>query len=199
MYIILMLHVLTHKINHDSSVPTRARMDEEEGSTTGSGGVLCLTSGRSYSRGEEVFISYGNLSNLDTLVDYGFVAENNPCNSESISIQMIRKPPFTLSVLSEGSVDSSSMVTLRWYLANEEEMENFSSLEQGFGLGALTRPLSERNELDVQSFIASTLDGALFDAKAGAAEAGNDDLVRHYLNERSTLLNEGIQKITIES
>ena len=171
-------------------------MDEDDdGPTSGSGGVLCLTSGRSYSRGEEVFISYGKLTNLDTLVDYGFVTENNPCNSESISIQMIRKPPFTLTVLADGSVDSGSKATLRWYLANEEEMEIFSSLEKGSGLGVLAKPLSERNELDVQSFIASTLDGALFDAKAGAAEAGNDDLVRRYLKERSKLLNEGIQKI----
>jgi hypothetical protein len=188
-----------HKINHDSSVPTRARVDkDDDGPTSGSGGVLCLTSGRSYSRGEEVFISYGKLTNLDTLVDYGFVTENNPCNSESISIQMIRKPPFTLTVLPDGLVDSGSKATLRWYLANEEEMEIFSSLEKGSGLGVLAKPVSERNELDVQSFIASTLDGALFDAKAGAAEAGNDDLVRRYLNERSKLLNEGIQKIRLK-
>jgi hypothetical protein len=184
----------SHKINHDSTVPTRARVNEDEG-TTGSGGVLCLTSGRSYSRGEEAFISYGNLSNLDTLVDYGFITENNPCNSESISVQMIRKPPFTLTVLADGSVDSGSKATLRWYLANEEEMEIFSSLEKGSGLGVLARPLSERNELDVQSFIASTLDEAAYDAKAGASEAGNDDLICRYLQERSSLLIAGIQKI----
>ncbi len=169
-------------------------MTEDEGSS-GSGGVLSLTSGRSYSPGEEAFISYGNLSNLDTLVDYGFVSEKNPCNSESISVQMIRKPPFTLTVLADGSVDSGSKATLRWYLANEEEVEIFSSLEKGSGLGVLARPLSERNELDVQSFIASTLDEAACDAKAGASEAGNDDLVRRYLQERYKLLDEGIQKI----
>lgn len=190
-----MMLALMRKINHDSSVATRARLDEGDGATESGGGALCLTSGRSYSRGEEVFISYGNLSNLDTLVDYGFVIEKNPCNSESISVQMIRKPPFTLTVLADGSVDSGSMATLRWYLANEEEVEIFSSLEKGSGLGVLARPLSERNELDVQSFIASTLDEALFDAKVGAAEAGDDDLVRRYLNGRSILLNEGIQKI----
>jgi hypothetical protein len=108
---------------------------------------------------------------------------------------MIRKPPFTLTVLADGSVDSGSKATLRWYLANEEEMEIFSSLEKGSGLGVLARPLSERNELDVQSFIASTLDEAAYDAKAGASEAGNDDLICRYLQERSSLLIAGIQKI----
>ena len=49
-------------------------MKEDKG-FSGLGDVLCLSSGRSYSRGEEAFISYGNLSNLDTFADYGFVTK----------------------------------------------------------------------------------------------------------------------------
>jgi hypothetical protein len=74
-------------------------------------------------------------------------------------------------------------------------LEIFSSLEKGSGLGILAKPLSERNELDVQSFIASTLDEAACDADAGASEAGNDEIVRLYLAERSELLISGIQRI----
>jgi hypothetical protein len=68
-------------------------------------------------------------------------------------------------------------------------------LEKESGLGILAKPLSERNELDVQSFIASTLDEAAYDADAGASEIGNDEIVRLYLTERSKLLNSGIQRI----
>ncbi len=169
-------------------------MKEDKG-FSGLGDVLCLSSGRSYSQGEEAFISYGNLSNLDTLADYGFVTKNNPCNSESINIQLMRKSPFAVTVMADGSIDSGAKATLRWYFADKEELEIFSSLEKGSGLGILAKPLSERNELDVQSFIASTLDEAAYDADAGASEEGNDEIVRLYLTERSKLLNSGIHRI----
>ncbi|KAL7541517.1 hypothetical protein ACHAWF_006974 [Thalassiosira exigua] len=181
-------------INHDGSVATRANVNKDKG-FAGSGDVLCLNVGRSFSSGDESFISYGNLSNLDTLADYGFVTESNPCNAESIGIQMMRRPPFSVTVYADGSVDSGAKATLRYYLANEEEMEIFSSLEKGVGLGVLTKPLSERNELDVQSFIASTLDEAAHDAKTGAAQAKNDNLVSLYLKERANLLELAIKRV----
>lgn len=181
-------------INHDGSVPTQARLNEDKG-FAGDGGSLCLNVGRSFAKGEEAFISYGNLSNLDTLADYGFVTENNRCNSESIGVQMMRKPPFSVTVYADGSVDSGAKATLRYYLANEEELEIFSSLKKGSGLGILAKPLSDRNELDVQSFIASTLDEAAYDAKSGASDAEGDKLVNLYLNERAKLFVLAIERI----
>merc|ERR1712087_335914 len=182
----------------DGSVPTRARVNEDRG-FAGSGDVLCLTSGRSYSKGEEAFISYGNLANIDTLSDYGFVTENNPCNSESVAVRMMGREPFSVTVFADGSIDAGAKATLRYYLANEEELEIFSTLDtKGSGLGILAKPLSERNELDVQSFIASTLDEATYDAKSGSAEAKDDELVRSYLNERAKLLDKAIQRIKIK-
>lgn len=75
-----------------------------------------------------------------------------------------------------------------------EDRQTFQFIEMlPAGLGILAKPLSERNELDVQSFIASSLDEAVYDAKAGASEA--DDLVKLYLNERAKLLDLGIQRI----
>jgi len=182
------------QITHDGAVPTSARLNKDKG-FAGTGDVLCLATGRSYSEGEEAFISYGNLNNLDTLVDYGFVTRNNPCISESVGIQMMRKPPISVTVYADGSIDSGAKATLRYYLANEEELEIFSSVDRGSGLGILAKPLSDRNELDVQSFIASTLDEAAYEAKEGATGAGSDDLVSLYLKERAKLLDLGIERI----
>lgn len=185
---------MIYQINHDGSVPTKARVNKDKG-FEGSGDILCLTSGRSYKLGSEVFISYGDLTNLDTLADYGFVSENNPCNSENISVQMIRRAPMEITVYKDGSVDSGTKATLRYYLANEEELEIFSSIDKGSGLGVLAKPLSERNELDVQSFIASTLDEASYDAKSGASDAENDQLISKYLSERANLLEFAKERI----
>ena len=181
-------------INHDSSVPTKARINKDKGFSE-FGDVLCLESGRSYTKEEEVFISYGNLNNLDTLVDYGFVTEGNPCNCESINVQMIGRESISITVYADGSVDNGAKANLRYVMANEEELEIFSSIEKGAGLGVLTKPLSDRNELDVQSFIASTLDEAAYDAREGATAAGEDTLVKVYLEERAKLLDLGIQRI----
>lgn len=181
-------------ITHDATVPTRARINKDKGFAE-FGDVLCLTSGRSYSEGDEAFISYGNLNNLDTLVDYGFVSINNPCNSESITVNMMRREPFSITVYADGSIDNGAKASLRYYLANEEELEIFSTIEKGKGLGVLSKPLSERNELDVQSFIASTLDEQVYECKTGAAEAKGDEIVQKYLQERANLLELGIQRI----
>ena len=181
-------------INHDGSVSTRARVEKNKG-FAGSGDTLHLTSGKSFSKGDEVFISYGNLSNLDTLADYGFVTKDNPCNSESIEVRMMRRSPFSITVYADGSIDAGSKATLRYYLANEEELELFSSLDKGLGLGILAKPISERNELDVSSFIASTIAEAADDARAGVSDTGHDELINIYLMERSKVFDLAIQKI----
>lgn len=118
------------------------------------------------------------------------------------TIQILSTPVPSLTfvtivtVYADGSIDSGAKATLRYYLANEEELEIFSTLEnKGMGLCVLAKPLSERNELDVQSFIASTLDEAVYDAKAGASEANDDELVRSYLQERAKQLELGINRI----
>lgn len=187
---------LLDMINHDGSLPTRARLDKDKG-FSGAGDVLYLSSGSFYSKGDEAFISYGQLSNLETLSDYGFVAENNLCNSEFVGINMMRREPFSATILADGAVDAGAKATLRYYLANEEELDVASSSgTRGPGLAALARPLSDRNELDVHSFLASTLAEAADEATAGAAAAGDDDgLVGAYLRERAKLLQRAIQRI----
>lgn len=181
-------------INHDGTAQTRARIEVDKG-FSGSGDILHLTSGTPYSAGQEAFISYGDLANIDTLVDYGFVEENNIHNSESIEVRMMRQRPFPITVYADGSVDAGSKATLRYYLANEEELEVFSNLEEGQGLGILAKPISDRNELDVTSFIASTVAEASEEARDGAADSKDDPLVCTYLTERAKLLDLAIQRM----
>lgn len=181
-------------INHDGTAQTRARIEVDKG-FSGPGDVLHLTSGTPFSKGQEAFISYGNLANIDTLADYGFVEENNIHNTESIEVRMMRQRPFPITIYADGSVDAGSKAYLRYCLANEEELEIFSNMQQGQGLGVLSKPLSDRNELDVNSFIASTIAEASNEARAGAEDAQADALVHTYLSERAKLLNLAIDRI----
>jgi len=181
-------------INHDASVQTRARVEKDKG-FAGPGDILRLQSGKKYAKGSEVFISYGNLSNLDTLVDYGFVSDQNPFNTETIAVRMMGQQPFLLNVYADGSIDAGSKATLRYYLASPEELEIFSSIEKRSGLGILSKPLSDRNELDVQSFIASTIDEALFETKEGTAETKADALIHMYLSARAKQFESALERI----
>mmetsp|Transcript_46340 Transcript_46340/g.54137 ORF Transcript_46340/g.54137 Transcript_46340/m.54137 type:complete len:86 (-) Transcript_46340:133-390(-) len=59
---------------------------------------------------EEVFISYGDLSNLDTLCDYGFVSSTNPVNTETLPLRTLLLPGQTLQVTihANGSIDGDT-------------------------------------------------------------------------------------------
>mmetsp|Transcript_25977 Transcript_25977/g.52287 ORF Transcript_25977/g.52287 Transcript_25977/m.52287 type:complete len:194 (-) Transcript_25977:90-671(-) len=183
-------------INHDGTAPTCARIDKDKG-FSGAGDILHLTTGKSFSKGDEAFISYGALTNLDTLADYGFVTPQNPFNSESVQVRMMRRDPFPITVFADGSVDAGSKATLRYYLANEAELEQFSTLEDGTGLGIIAKKISDRNELDVSSFIASTLAEAAYEAQMGAEDAtiADDGLVSTYLKERANTFNLAIERL----
>mmetsp|Transcript_8880 Transcript_8880/g.19078 ORF Transcript_8880/g.19078 Transcript_8880/m.19078 type:complete len:346 (-) Transcript_8880:7-1044(-) len=185
-------------INHDASLQTKARVEKNRGFASTEGDVLCLQSSTYYKEGEECFISYGDLSNLDALCDYGFLTEDNPCNKESIQVRLIGSEPFSINVLADGSVDAGSKSILRYKLATESELEAFSSFDEGNGLGLLSKPLSERNELDVQSFIASTIDEARYDAHEGASAVTDNSLISLYLGERSKLLQLAIDRIKMQ-
>ena len=89
---------------------------------------------------------------------------------------------------------------MRYNLASEEELEVFSSLPKGQGIGVLMKPLSERNELDVVSFIASTIAVASPEALEGADHSKDDNkddtLIAKYLLERSKPFDLALQRIT---
>eukprot|EP00551_Chaetoceros_affinis_P013454 CAMPEP_0203686884 /NCGR_PEP_ID=MMETSP0090-20130426/49294_1 /ASSEMBLY_ACC=CAM_ASM_001088 /TAXON_ID=426623 /ORGANISM="Chaetoceros affinis, Strain CCMP159" /LENGTH=314 /DNA_ID=CAMNT_0050556129 /DNA_START=92 /DNA_END=1036 /DNA_ORIENTATION=- len=168
-------------INHDSSVSTSAKIIDDN---------LHLSIDDKFSIGDEIFISYGDLTNLETLCNYGFVSNDNKCNFESIDIFMMRKPPCKVTISGmDGSIDQGSLATLRSYLATPTELENASN-------SFFMTPISDSNEEEVYCLIASFLDEAITDASEGADKIqGEDDLVETYLRKRAETLQKALQNI----
>ena len=147
-----------------------------------------MTVDKTFAAGEEVFISYGELTNLDTLCDYGFVAPDNICNAESFIVKMIRRPPIGVIVDAEGSMNLDAIAKLREYVA---EIRG----ENNGGDSLFLQPVSESNEMEVYSFLASYLQEAVDHAQMGAKQAQSDDIVASYLTERAKTLHRGIAVI----
>lgn len=55
---------------------------------------VAIYSDRSYKKFEQVFISYGEKSNSDLLLLYGFALERNPFNSVDITVGLSKKDPL---------------------------------------------------------------------------------------------------------
>ena len=144
-----------------------------------------------YKPGKEVFVSYGDFDNMETLCNYGFVAEDNVSNIESFRVRMMGKAPIGLVVDQNCSLDNVynqfSLTDLRVNLATQSEMESLPPDYDG------TSKMSDRNELEVFALIAGELEEALYDAKAGAQEAETmgDSLVASYLKGRQSTLEAG--------
>jgi hypothetical protein len=205
-------------LNHDSSVKTSARVDGAErfllevdsksifgGSDDNNAAakqpadwkdqLMSMLGGSSqgssaYKPGGEVFVSYGDFDNMETLCNYGFVAENNVANTETFRVRLMGKAPAYLVIEPKGSVDNFynqlSLIDLRRAMATTSEMENLSEWD---GVGKMT----DRNELETFALIAGELEEALYDAKSGAkeAEAMNDASVASYLRGREKTLEKG--------
>ena len=149
----------------------------------------------SFRAGEEVFMSYGDMTNLDTLCDYGFVAENNPCNVECLDVRLILSPnPVKVAVLSDGTIAPETLAQLRRMLATPEELEGKKKDQ----LDDFLEPLSDNNELESLAFLATELDMSSKDARRGALEAATvreDKVVTAYLAARAKTFEQAIEKI----
>lgn len=173
--------------NHDSSVSTRAKLLPGE---DGDDEILHLSIEHNFSIGNEVFISYGDLTNLETLCTYGFVSKGNKCNKESVDVLIMRKPPVKVIISDvDGSIDEGSLATLRSYLATPSELGNASN-------SYFSAPISDSNEEEVFSLIASFIDEAITDAHEGAEKVrGTDELIELYLHSRSETLKKALSQI----
>merc|ERR1712071_344218 len=142
-----------------------------------------------FKKGEEVFISYGDLSNLETLCNYGFVDMENIFNTEFVTVQMIRKSPVRVIIddQRDGAIDSNSVAILRSYLASPEEIASSN--------GLFNEPIAD--EEGVYSLIASFVDEAIYDGKHGIAWAkeNHDTLLQNYFIARVNVLNKGLEFI----
>lgn len=144
-----------------------------------------------YKAGTEVFVSYGDFDNLETLCNYGFVDEDNISNVETFRVRIMGKAPAYLVVDPNGSIDNMfnqlSLADLRVALATPKEMEALDENWNGMG------KISDKNEVEVFALIAGELEEALYDAKCGAKEAEikGDLLVASYLKGRQKTLEKG--------
>ena len=201
-------------INHGPTVETSLRVDRESDED-----LICLdVSGKSLvfetspdtspmswmnrllrpepdtSRNNEVCISYGDFTNIYTLLNYGFVFPENPCNSENVPIRFIRQQsPVTLIVKSDGSIDEEGLGRLRRAVASPEERDLVDTLPANQKSPLLF--VSQRNEEEVLGLVAGELELAMEQASEGALQAKQDELVALYLRERSQALQRGLERI----
>jgi hypothetical protein len=179
-------------INHDGSSKTTASIIEND---------LFLSVEKDFSFGDEVYISYGPFSNVETLCDYGFVDPGNKhFNTECVDVRMIRKAPIKVTIdgNSNGRIDLGSLAILRSYLAPPEAVEALLSTDDKISRNTVfTRPISDSIEEDVYSFLASFIDEAIYDGKEGIqwAKEKNEDMIETYLTCRVEVLTKGLNFI----
>jgi hypothetical protein len=145
-------------------------------------------------KGSEIFISYGDLNNLECLCNYGFVPDNNGCNTETLTVRMMRQPPATIVVDDTGSMDNMfnqlTLSSLRLNLATIDELEELKMYAQG-------AKISDKNELEVYALIGGELEEAVYEAQNGIKEAEevNDALAAAYLAGRKATLQKAAERL----
>jgi hypothetical protein len=165
------------------------------------------SSSNTYKAGRQVFVSYGQFDNVETLCNYGFISKTNTCNLEQFKVRSIGMlgtqsgsggigggggGPAILVVDSDGGVDNlfntMSLDALRLSLATQpDELKDY----KGSGI------ISDRNEIEMYALIVGELDEAIYETKQGlvAAKARKDDLVVSYLEGRRRTLQQGLDKL----
>lgn len=143
----------------------------------------------------EVCISYGDFTNLHTLLNYGFVMPNNQNNIENLSIRLINQPsPITLQVCrADGSLDNVGLGKLRLALATPQERE--IQPEQRY---LPTKYISQRNEEEVYGLVAAALQVAMEETSEGIKLTREDKLVSTYLKERYATFEAALQQIRLQ-
>lgn len=144
---------------------------------------------------DEIFISYGEFSNLVTLLNYGFVVPDNPYNEETIQVSLIRQKPIAVQVGANGSFKELGLGRLRRLLANTEELESGPST-----MSDALPFVSKRNEMEVMALLGGTLDEVVHNCQQALEQAlcKKDTLVATYLQERCLTLERGLQSIRTE-
>jgi len=180
-------------INHDPASKTSGTVIDDE---------LFLSVEKEFKIGDEVMISYGELTNLETLCDYGFVSnqKDSPFNKECVDVRIIRKAPVQVTFEQSGALESGSLALLRSYLTPEVDV--FPRLLEDSRLTTTTvyaKKTSDTNEEELYSFIASFVDEAIYDGKSGLewAVQNGDDLLESYLSARLCILEKGITNMKL--
>lgn len=178
---------LLDMINHDGSVETRASLENDSLSLFAHVNPSTPSWRFPFGAAPEVKISYGPLTNLQTLVDYGFVETDNPHNRESIWVNVIRKAPVRVMIAPDGSVDRSSICDVLSSLS-------LASEELDYIIGKTDTLQSQRNKIEVYALILGYLEEALYDITD--AESSAMPLINFYIQERGKSLRTALNKIT---
>ena len=172
-----------------------------------------------YNEMKEVCISYGPLTNLATLCNYGFVSATdtddidgdtaNPCNLEPVTVRLIGKPPVTIVIQSDGSIRRSALGSddglskLREYLMTDQERRELEDSLDSPSFSTLSI-VSSRNEEEVFALIGGELEEAIYLAKMGLRALDEDTdaatkpfyrPARNYLAGRFETLSRGVARI----
>eukprot|EP00527_Entomoneis_sp_CCMP2396_P001550 CAMPEP_0198141518 /NCGR_PEP_ID=MMETSP1443-20131203/4516_1 /TAXON_ID=186043 /ORGANISM="Entomoneis sp., Strain CCMP2396" /LENGTH=427 /DNA_ID=CAMNT_0043804295 /DNA_START=257 /DNA_END=1537 /DNA_ORIENTATION=+ len=144
---------------------------------------------------QEVFTSYGNMPNVELLLNYGFVQTDNPCNSEIVNIPFIGRQSSPLSIVANANGSVENLGPLRKALMNRQELDLLDdNNNNGNGDNGI---ISQRNEMEVMALIGGTLEEMVYDLKAPIQNALNvfDHLIASYLQERQKTLQSCLRKI----
>ena len=193
---------LLDMINHDPTVTTKAYIQQTvDNNREGDQSCLVLEApGHAHAKGQPVQISYGPLSNADTLVDYGFVTSNNPYNTETINVRWKGQPtPLSVAIEADYTMDASWLAPIRRALATPAECRQVleASSEDGRdgdSSTAFLQPISSRNEMEVQGVLSAALYDAVEQATEGAARASRP-VIQQYLDERARLLTQAMNRV----
>ena len=147
----------------------------------------------------QVCISYGALTNLETLLNYGFVRRGNPCNTERLLVPLLGLPtPIVADCDARGKIDPLALGALRRAVATTEEL-TLAPSNPRLETFSMVPYLSVRNEEEVHAVLAGYLEEALHEAKQGSAAAaargGGDALVCDYLHGRAETLERTLDRI----
>jgi len=173
-------------LNHNSLSKTTAKILERE---------LFLSVENKYQKVEEVFISYGDFTNLETLCDYGFVDDSNGCNKEYVDVFIIRQNPVRVTISGDtGMLNPGSLALLRSYLAPQEDVEQLLVNDETLSSNSVyARPISDALEEDVYSLVASFVYEAICNAKNGIHWVGKEGkeggMIERYLSWRIATLS----------
>jgi hypothetical protein len=145
---------------------------------------------------QEIFISYGEFSNSQTLLQYGFVVPDNPHNIEVLVVRVLqRTSPIILTIRADGSIDDIDMGKIRMAFANTMEKDILKSIaSQGPPIDSPAF-VSSRNEDEVMGFVAAELEIAIERALEGSALCKHDTLVSLYLKERGQTLQRALSLV----
>jgi hypothetical protein len=151
-------------------------------------------------RKPEIFISYGEFSNVQSLLQYGFLVPDNPHNIEVLVVRVLQQTsPIFLTIRADGSIDDRDLGRIRMAFASTMEKDLLQAIAfRGPPIDTSPLFLSHRNEDEVMGFVAAELEIAIEKAIEGSELCKDDALVCLYLKERGRTLQKALAWVLLK-